>query len=214
MFGGFATSVPDHPPPLDPPHALEGNIPGTNPPLRWSTCLSKAPGKFGFPVLFTSEEPTFIPTSFSQAVQVPCQQNAMTDELVTLEANQTWEHVTLLADTPVISKKWIWSIKVKSDGSLDCSKAHLVVQGYKQEYGIDYEEAFAPVAKRTTVWALLVVTAIRNWPHWQMDVKNSAWWSSRNSLHAPTSKLCMSSKAFMSTQEIFIWAQTSSTSMV
>lgn len=58
-------------------------------------------------MLFTSEEPTFIPTSFSQAVQVPCQQNAMTDELVTLEANQTWEHVPLLADTPVISKKWI-----------------------------------------------------------------------------------------------------------
>lgn len=54
-------------------------------------------------------------------------------------------------DASVILSKWIYSIKVKFDGSLSCYKARSVVQGYKQEYGIDYEETFAPVAKMTFV---------------------------------------------------------------
>lgn len=73
----------------------------------------------------------------------------------------------------VIGSKWIHSVKVNSDGSLDCYKARVVAQGYKQEYGIDYKETFAPLAKITTVRTLLCVAVACNWPLWQINVKNT-----------------------------------------
>ncbi|KAL0549526.1 hypothetical protein IC582_014011 [Cucumis melo] len=53
------------------------------------------------------------------------------------------------------------------------TRARLVAKGYSQEYGIDYEETFAPVARMTSVRSLLVVAAAKQWPLLQMDVKNS-----------------------------------------
>ncbi|XP_057981225.1 uncharacterized protein LOC131166665 [Malania oleifera] len=41
------------------------------------------------------------------------------------------------------------------------------------EYGIDYEETFAPVARITSVCSLLDVASTRRWPLFQMDVKNA-----------------------------------------
>ena len=45
--------------------------------------------------------------------------------------------------------------------------------GFTQEYGIDYEETFAPIAHLTSVRSLLAVTAVRHWPLFQMNVKNA-----------------------------------------
>ena len=63
--------------------------------------------------------------------------------------------------------------ETKSDGSLDKYKARLVVLSNQQEYGFDYEETFAPVAKITTVRTILAITAFKAWPLHQMDVKNA-----------------------------------------
>lgn len=48
-------------------------------------------------------------------------------------------------------------VKLQSDGSIDCYKAELVAQGYKQKYQTDYE---APVAKMTTVRVIVALSAI------------------------------------------------------
>uniref|UniRef100_A0A2N9FLQ8 Reverse transcriptase Ty1/copia-type domain-containing protein n=1 Tax=Fagus sylvatica TaxID=28930 RepID=A0A2N9FLQ8_FAGSY len=80
----------------------------------------------------------------------------------------TCQLVNLLLDC-----KWVYKIKTRSDGTVDRYKARLVAKGFTQEYGIDYEETFAPVARLSSVRTLIAVSASRHWPLFQMDVKNA-----------------------------------------
>jgi hypothetical protein len=71
-----------------------------------------------------------------------------------------------------IGSKWVFSVKLCSDGSLYRYKACLVTLDNKQEYRIDYEETFAPVAKMTIVQTILTIIDSHSWQLYQMDVKN------------------------------------------
>ena len=73
----------------------------------------------------------------------------------------------------MVGYKWIYKIKTRSDGSIERYKARLVAKGSTQEYRIDYEETFAPVACISSVCALLAVAAASKWDPFQMDVKNA-----------------------------------------
>ncbi|KAI3684802.1 hypothetical protein L6452_34028 [Arctium lappa] len=86
------------------------------------------------------------PTSYKEASSNPDWQKAMDEELIALDKAQTRESVHLPPDKSPIGSKWVFKIKTKSDGSIDRYKARLVAKGFNQEYGIDYEETFAPVA--------------------------------------------------------------------
>ncbi|GKU92084.1 hypothetical protein SLEP1_g5859 [Rubroshorea leprosula] len=100
-------------------------------------------------------------------------QQAMQDELQALENTRTWDLIDLLVKKSLIGCKWVCKIKTRSDGSVECYKARLVAKGFIQEYGIDYEETFAPVARLTSMRSLLAIAAMRRWKLFQMDVKNA-----------------------------------------
>jgi hypothetical protein len=112
------------------------------------------------------------PTCFEQVVGNLKWDNAMDEEMATLDANATWELVALPKDKKVIGCKWVYKVKHNVDGSVSKYKAQLVAKGYAQTYGIDYEETYNLVAKMTVVRAIIVMVAAKGWSLHQMDVKN------------------------------------------
>ena len=97
----------------------------------------------------------------------------MKEELDVLHKTRTWDLVDLPFGKTAIGCKWVYKIKTRSDGTIDRYKARLVAKGFTQEYEIDYEETFAPVARLSSVKTFIALFAARKWPLFQMDVKNS-----------------------------------------
>ena len=57
------------------------------------------------------------------------------------------------------------------DGNVHIHKAQLVVKGFKQIQGVDYDETLSPIAMLKSIRILLAITAFYDYGIWQMDVK-------------------------------------------
>ena len=78
-----------------------------------------------------------------------------------LHKTKTWDLVDLPFGKFAIICKWVYKIKTRLDGIVDHYKAQLVARGFTQEYGIDYEETFAPMARLSSIMTLIVVSTAR-----------------------------------------------------
>ena len=113
------------------------------------------------------------PKSYEQAAKDPAWVAAMNAEIDALLANHTWDFVDLPPGKKPISSKWVYRVKLKSDGSLERLKARLVIRGSTQQYGIDYQEVFSPVVKMATIRSVIALAASRGWTIFQLDVNNA-----------------------------------------
>jgi hypothetical protein len=73
----------------------------------------------------------------------------------------------------IIGCKWVCKIKRKQDNNLDRYKARLMAKGFKQQYGIDYDDIFSPVVKIATIWIILSIVVSKGWSLHQFDVQNA-----------------------------------------
>jgi hypothetical protein len=113
------------------------------------------------------------PSTYKEASKSPHWCEAMTAEITALEANQTWSLTPLPPGKTPIGCKWVYKVKLRSDGTLERYKARLVAKGYNQQEGFDYFKTFSPVAKFVTVKCLLAIAAVKGWVLYQLDVNNA-----------------------------------------
>ncbi|RVW32960.1 Retrovirus-related Pol polyprotein from transposon RE1 [Vitis vinifera] len=124
--------------------------------VRCSPRVSVPPNRYGFPssnsgnsisTLTVALSNFDILTCYSHAAKHDCWRQAMQEEIAALKANHTWD--------------------------IEPCPPTIVPLGCKGEYGVNYEETFAPMAKMITVCTILALAASSDWPLHQMDVKNA-----------------------------------------
>ena len=81
----------------------------------------------------------------------------MTEEIRMIEKHNACQLLDKPQDKEIIRLKWVYRIKYNDDGLIQIYKACLVAKGYSQQPGVDYNEAFAPVARMKTIRIVLVL---------------------------------------------------------
>ena len=97
----------------------------------------------------------------------------MEEELHQFERSKVWHLVPKPSNRTIIGTKWVFRNKLDEHGTIIRNKARLVVQGYNQEEGIDYDENFAPVARIEAIRLLIAFASHMEFTLYQMDVKSA-----------------------------------------
>jgi len=92
-----------------------------------------------------------IPEQYRDILRLPADEkkawgSACQDEIDALWKRQVWMLTNLPPNCKPVKCRWVFA--VKSDGR---KQAHLVAKGFSQEYGVDYEDVFSPVARFESV---------------------------------------------------------------
>jgi hypothetical protein len=111
------------------------------------------------------------PASVAQAAQELSWRRAMEEELRAIEENGSWTLTDLPPGRKAIGLKWVFKVKKDELRAVVRHKARLVVKGYAQCQGIDFEEVYAPIARMEVVRLLLALAAEEGWQVHRMDVK-------------------------------------------
>ena len=117
-----------------------------------------------------------VPTTYQEAMESEDNEHweeAIARELRSLEQHQIAEVVPRPVGKPVLPVKYVFKVKGKKDGTIEKYKARVVTKGFRQAYGVNYRETFAPVARITTIRAVIETCVEDEWPIHQADIKTA-----------------------------------------
>ena len=93
-------------------------------------------------------------------------EQAMHKELKSQYENKTWSLVPRPKNRRIVKCKWVYVIKPNG-----LYKARLVVKGFTQVKGIDFQETFLPVTQYEAIRFLLAHAALENWEIEALNIK-------------------------------------------
>lgn len=138
---------------------------------RWNASLIEA-----LSAVIVDGTPVFEPRSFKEAISGPHAEHwraAIRVEIEALKRCNTWDVTDLPRTRRAIGCKWVFKIKLNSDGSVNKFKARMVAKGFSQRAGEDYGDTFAPVADLASVRLFLAIVCYLNLDVHQMDVSTA-----------------------------------------
>lgn len=91
-------------------------------------------------------------------------------EYTSLDSMGCFELSDLPSGRRAIPCRWVFKTKYGANGEVIKHKARLVIKGFYQKHGVDYDETYAPVMKYTSLRVLLALAAIYDWEIRQFDV--------------------------------------------
>ncbi|CAL1369479.1 unnamed protein product [Linum trigynum] len=96
---------------------------------------------------------------------------AMQEEMKSLQENHTYDLMKLPKGKISLKNKWVYKLKTEETSSKPRFRARLVVKGFNQKKGVDFEEIFSPVVKMSSIRVVLGLAASLDLEVEQLDVK-------------------------------------------
>lgn len=143
--------------------------------IQRSTRVRKPPDYYGEWVTLTNNQTTE-PKTVKEVYSSPDKEKwkeAMKKEMESLYANNVWDLVELPKDRKAVGSKWVFKVKVDTDGTFERHKARLVAQGFSQKFGSDYDETFSPVVRFESIKTIIALAVQHGLKLHQMDVKTA-----------------------------------------
>nr|GEW20118.1 retrovirus-related Pol polyprotein from transposon TNT 1-94 [Tanacetum cinerariifolium] len=116
---------------------------------------------------------TMEPKNVKEAITDPAWIDSMQEELLQFKRIDVWVLVTAPDNISPLTLKWLFKNKHDKEQTVIRNKSCLVVRGYCQEEGIDFEESFALVARMEAIRIFLAYVAHKSFFVFQMDVKTA-----------------------------------------
>nr|GEZ82993.1 hypothetical protein [Tanacetum cinerariifolium] len=113
------------------------------------------------------------PQNVKEAMTDPEWIDSIQQELLQFKRLDVWVLVPASDNISPLSLKWLFKNKHDEEQMVIRNKSRLVVRGYRQEEGIDFEESFAPVARMKAIRIFLAYVAHKSFTMFQMDVKTA-----------------------------------------
>ncbi|CAI7900232.1 unnamed protein product, partial [Closterium sp. NIES-54] len=98
---------------------------------------------------------------------------AMDEEIRSLVGMGTWKLVEHPLEVNIMKNLWVLTTKYHIDDTVEREKARLVVKGFTQVYGADYDETYALVSSYVTLRIFLGIIAVLYLNLMQLDMKNA-----------------------------------------
>nr|GEW76171.1 hypothetical protein [Tanacetum cinerariifolium] len=116
---------------------------------------------------------TIEPRNVKEAMTDPAWIESMQEELLQFKRLDVWVLVPTPDNITPLTLKWLFKNKHDEEKTVIQNKSRLVVRGYRQEEGIDFEESFALVARMEAIRIFLAFAAHKSFTVFQMDVKTA-----------------------------------------
>nr|GEV53998.1 hypothetical protein [Tanacetum cinerariifolium] len=113
------------------------------------------------------------PKTVKEALTDPAWIKSMQEELHQFIRLDVWELVPSPNGIKPLTLKWLFKNKHDEENTVIRKKTRLVVRGYRQDEGIDFEESFAPVARIEAIRIFLAYAAHKGFTVYQMGVKTA-----------------------------------------